>query len=54
MHLSMVTLERAVIGCGYGVPQRITALHKVTIYSLTGLWKEKEKTTFTKVLQKLD
>ena len=37
MHLTMVTLGRAVIGCSYGALQSITALPKVTIYSLIAL-----------------
>ena len=33
-HFCRATWGRAVIGCGYGAPQPITALHQVAIYSL--------------------
>ena len=34
MHFCRATWGRAVIGCGYGAPQPITALPQVAIYSL--------------------
>ena len=35
MRFCRATWGRAVIGCGYGAPQPITALPQVVIYSLT-------------------
>ena len=34
MHLGTASLGSAVIGCGYGAPQPITALPKEALYSL--------------------